>query len=134
LNECLYMHVFKHLNGISLRQTDISCKNPAPQCHSNILCIMFSFLLLSLAVIPSPAQQLHSHLSPIPHSNPQLPSAILLIVQQSYGLGVKAVKEPFLPRRGAPVPLAVRLQREQSMTWVAGVCEHFLGLPLNRLI
>ena len=34
--------------------------------------------------------------------------AILLIVQQSYDLGVEAVKEPFGPRLGAPVPLAVR--------------------------
>ena len=30
--------------------------------------------------------------------------AILLIVQHSYGLGVEAVKEPFGPRLGAPVP------------------------------
>ena len=30
------------------------------------------------------------------------------IVQQSYGLGVEAVKEPFDPRLGDPVPFAVR--------------------------
>jgi hypothetical protein len=34
--------------------------------------------------------------------------AILLIVQQFYGLGVKAVEEPFGPRLGAPVQLAMR--------------------------
>ena len=34
--------------------------------------------------------------------------AISLIVQQSYGLGVEAVKEPFGPRLGALGPLAVR--------------------------
>ena len=43
LNECVYMHVYKHLHGISLRQTSISCKNTAPQCHSNRLFIMFYF-------------------------------------------------------------------------------------------
>ena len=31
-----------------------------------------------------------------------------LIVQQSYGLGVEPVKEPFSPKLGAPVPLAVQ--------------------------
>lgn len=36
------------------------------------------------------------------------PVAILLIVLQSYGLGVEAVDEPFGPRLGAPVPLAVQ--------------------------
>jgi hypothetical protein len=41
--------------------------------------------------------------------------AIWLSVQESYGLGVEAVKKPF----GPPVPLAV--QREQSMTGVAEV-------------
>jgi hypothetical protein len=35
------------------------------------------------------------------------PVAIWWIVQQSYGLGLEAVKEPFGPH-GAPVPLAVR--------------------------
>ena len=30
------------------------------------------------------------------------------IVQQSNGLGVEAVKEPFGPRLGVPVPLAMR--------------------------
>ena len=39
--------------------------------------------------------------------NVNSPGAILLIVQQSYGLGVEAVKEPFGPRLGAPVPLVV---------------------------
>ena len=33
--------------------------------------------------------------------------AISLTVQQSYGLWVEAVQEPFGPRLGAPVPLAV---------------------------
>ena len=57
--------------------------------------------------------------------------AIRLIVQQSYGLGVDAVKEPFGPRLGEPVQLAVRQHREQSMTWVTGVFDNFLGLPLT---
>ena len=30
------------------------------------------------------------------------------VVQQSYGLEVEAVEEPFGPRLGAPAPLAVR--------------------------
>jgi hypothetical protein len=34
--------------------------------------------------------------------------AILLNVQQSYGLGVEAVEEPFGPKLDAPVPLAVQ--------------------------
>jgi hypothetical protein len=34
--------------------------------------------------------------------------AILLAVQESYGLGVEAVKKPFRRRLGTPVPLAVR--------------------------
>jgi hypothetical protein len=38
--------------------------------------------------------------------NVNCPVAILLIVQQSYGLGVEAVEDPFGPRLGAPVPLA----------------------------
>ena len=42
-------------------------------------------------------------------------------VTLSYGLGVEAVKEPFGSTLGAPVPLAVWKQREQSMTGVAGV-------------
>ena len=33
---------------------------------------------------------------------------ISIVVQQSCGLEVEAVKEPFGPRLGAPVPLAVR--------------------------
>ena len=40
--------------------------------------------------------------------------AISLIVQQSYALGVEAVKEPFGPRLGAPLPLAGRQHRKQS--------------------
>jgi hypothetical protein len=39
--------------------------------------------------------------------NVNSPVAIWLIVQQSYGLRLEAVK-PFGPRLGAPVPLAVR--------------------------
>ena len=46
---------------------------------------------------------------------------ICLTVQQSSGLGVEAVKEPFGPRLGPLVLLAVWWQREQSMTWVVGV-------------
>jgi hypothetical protein len=38
---------------------------------------------------------------------------------------VEAVKKPFGPRLGAPVPFAVRLQREQSMTRVAAVFDNF---------
>ena len=49
----------------------------------------------------------------------------------SYVLGVEAVKEPFGPRLGAPVSLAVRLQRKQSMTWVTGVSDNFMGFPLT---
>jgi hypothetical protein len=30
------------------------------------------------------------------------------LIQHSFGLGVEAVKEPFGPRLGAPIPLAVR--------------------------
>ena len=45
---------------------------------------------------------------------------------------MEAVKEPFEPRLGTPVPLAVQYQREQSMTWVSGVCDQFfLVLPLT---
>ena len=40
------MHVYKHLHGISLRQTGISCKNTATWCHSNVLFIMFDFSFL----------------------------------------------------------------------------------------
>jgi hypothetical protein len=54
-----------------------------------------------------------------------------LIVQQSYDLGVEAVMEPFGPRLGALAQLAVRQQREQSMTWVIGILDHFWGLPLT---
>ena len=46
--------------------------------------------------------------------NVNCPVAILLIVQQSHGLGVEAVEEPFGPRLGAPVPLTVWEQRKQS--------------------
>ena len=46
-------------------------------------------------------------------------------------MGVEAVKLPFGPRLGAPVPLAMREQREQSMTWVTGDFDNFLGLPLT---
>ena len=38
--------------------------------------------------------------------------AILLIVQQSYGLREEAVEESFGPRLGSPVPLAMQLQGE----------------------
>ena len=53
--------------------------------------------------------------------------AISLFYQQSYGLGVEAVKEPFGPIFGTPVPLAVRQQRKESMTWVTGVFDNFLS-------
>ena len=39
---------------------------------------------------------------------------ILLVIQQSYGLGIEAVQELVGVRLDAPVPLAVRKQREQS--------------------
>jgi hypothetical protein len=48
-------------------------------------------------------------------------------------LGKEAVKEPFGPRLGAPVWLVVGEQRKQSMTWVTGVFEKMLGLPLTPL-
>jgi hypothetical protein len=69
----VYMHVYKHLHGIIFRQTGISCKNTAPQCHSNILFIMFHlgfifyFYLWPSFYLP----HRNSHLSPIPHPNPQ---------------------------------------------------------------
>ena len=50
--------------------------------------------------------------------------AILLTVQESYDLGVEAVKKPFGPRLGTPVPLA----GEQSMTRVAGVFGNFRAI------
>ena len=54
--------------------------------------------------------------------------AILLIVQQSYGMRGEAVEEPFGPRLGTPVPLAVRKQRQHDL----GDCfDNFLGLPLT---
>ena len=56
--------------------------------------------------------------------------AVQLAVQESYGLGVEAVK-PFRPRLGALVPLAMRKQREQSMTRVSGVFGNFYGFPLT---
>jgi hypothetical protein len=43
-------------------------------------------------------------------------------------LGVEAVQEPFGPRLGAPVPLAVRQQRKQSITWVTGVSDNLFSL------
>ena len=42
-------------------------------------------------------------------------------MQESFGLGVEAVKKPFGPRLGAPAPLALLYQREQSMIRLAGV-------------
>ena len=51
--------------------------------------------------------------------------AIWLAVQEYYGLVVEALKKPFGPRLGTPLPLAVRKQREQSMTRVAGVIANF---------
>jgi hypothetical protein len=56
--------------------------------------------------------------------NVNCPVAIVLIVQQSYGMGVEAVEEPLGPRLGAPLPLAMRQQRKQSIAWVA----EFYGL------
>jgi hypothetical protein len=38
--------------------------------------------------------------------------AILLTIYKSYCLGIEAVQEPVGPRLDAPVPLAVRKQRE----------------------
>ena len=40
--------------------------------------------------------------------NVHFPVVIFCIVQQSNGWGVEAVEEPFGPRLGAPVALAVR--------------------------
>ena len=60
--------------------------------------------------------------------------AIWLIVQQSYGLGVEAVKEPFGPILAAPVPLSVRKQREQSTTWVTGFFDNFWTFLWHCLI
>jgi hypothetical protein len=44
------------------------------------------------------------------------------VVKESHGLGVEVVKEPFEPRLGAPVPLA--MQREQPRTWEFGVFDN----------
>ena len=41
----------------------------------------------------------------------------ILYVQQSYGSGVEAVKEPLGPRLSAPELLDERKQRQQSMTF-----------------
>ena len=48
-------------------------------------------------------------------------------------MGVEAVKEPFGPTVGAPVPLAVRQQRK-SITWVTGESDNFMGFPLKPTI
>ena len=45
--------------------------------------------------------------------------------------GVEAVEEPLGPRLGALVLLAVRRQREQSITWVIGVSNNFMVFPLT---
>jgi hypothetical protein len=47
------------------------------------------------------------------------------LIRCSGFLGVEAVSKPLGPRLGASIPLAVREQREQSMTRVAGVFDHF---------
>jgi hypothetical protein len=60
--------------------------------------------------------------------------AIWLIVQQSNGLGVEAVKEPFGLTLGTPVSLAVRQQRGQSMNWVIGIFDNFWVFSLTRLV
>ena len=70
--EFVYMHVYKHLRSISLRQTGIVSFKTYSLFS---LFLKLYFRLLSLTVILSPAQQLHSHLSPVPHPNPQFPSA-----------------------------------------------------------
>ena len=46
-------------------------------------------------------------------------------------MGVEAVQAPVGSRHGALAPLVVQTQREQSMAWVAGVFDNFLGLPLT---
>ena len=46
-------------------------------------------------------------------------------------LGGKNYWEAFCPRLGTPVPLAMRQQREQSMTGVAGVFDNFQSLRLT---
>ena len=45
--------------------------------------------------------------------------------------GKKLLKEPFGPRLGALLPLAVRQQRKQSMTWVTGVSDDFMDFPMT---
>jgi hypothetical protein len=46
-------------------------------------------------------------------------------------LGVEAVKKPFGPRLGAPVPLVVWYQGEQTMTRAAEVFGNILDLLLT---
>ena len=55
----------------------------------------------------------------------------MLDIQQSYGLEVEAVQGPVGSRLGASVQLAVWEQREQSMSWMAGVFNNFPGLPFT---
>lgn len=57
--------------------------------------------------------------------------AILLAIYQSYCLGIEAVQETVGARLDEPVPLVVRKQREQSMTWAVGVFKDFPGLPIT---
>ena len=60
--------------------------------------------------------------------NTRVNSDILLAI---YGLGIEAVQEPVGVRLDAPVSLAMQKQRKQSMVWVVGVFNSFLGLPFT---
>ena len=55
-----------------------------------------------------------------------------MVLQQSYGLWLEAIKGPIGPRLGAPVLLSLRQQTEQSMTLVTGVFDNSLVLPLTQ--
>ena len=46
-------------------------------------------------------------------------------------MGVDAVEEPFGPRLGAPVSLAMWKQRKPYITSVTGVSDNFMGCPLT---
>ena len=46
-------------------------------------------------------------------------------------MGIEAVQEPDGVRLDALVPPAMGKQREQSMAWVVGVFNDFLGLPFT---
>ena len=47
-------------------------------------------------------------------------------------MGAEAVQGPVVSRLGASATLAVRQQREQSLIWVCGDFDYFLGLRLTH--